>query len=180
MKTTDFINDVTDHELDHEVAMAVSDTYTAAKYAIDLHKMLKKVSEQEGIEGWVSEKITLANDYLRTVYEYLLGEEHQDKDTELKIFSLEHAERRYEELLSEEQIEIQRQNAERNAELEMSKTGQPPEYISRDMNETTSAGVATTMGVGSGPKVGSLFGGSYSQKPKKSAKKESILKRPNV
>lgn len=59
---------------DHEVQMARSDCYSAAKYAIELHRMLKEISEQQGLEGWVSEKITLANDYLRTVHEYLSHE----------------------------------------------------------------------------------------------------------
>jgi hypothetical protein len=81
MKPTDFIKEdfVTDaHEAhqDHEVQMARSDCYSAAKYAIELHKMLKNVSEQQGLDGWVSEKITLANDYLRTVHEYLTYEQH--------------------------------------------------------------------------------------------------------
>jgi hypothetical protein len=80
MKPTDFINEdfVTDaHEAhqDHEVQMARSDCYSAAKYAIELHKLLKNVSEQQGLDGWVSEKITLANDYLRTVHEYLTYEQ---------------------------------------------------------------------------------------------------------
>jgi hypothetical protein len=80
MKPIDFINEdfVTDaHEAhqDHEVQMARSDCYSAAKYAIELHKMLKSISEQQGLDGWVSEKITLANDYLRTVHEYLTYEQ---------------------------------------------------------------------------------------------------------
>jgi hypothetical protein len=33
--------------------------------------MLKHVSEQEGMQAWASEKISLANDYLRTVKEWL-------------------------------------------------------------------------------------------------------------
>ena len=81
MKPTDFIKEdfVTDaHEAhqDHEVQMARSDCYNAAKYAIELHKLLKNISEQQGLDGWVSEKITLANDYLRTVHEYLTYEQH--------------------------------------------------------------------------------------------------------
>lgn len=78
MKTTDFIteNSLIAQEADvmhqdHEVQMARSDCYSAAKYAIELHRMLKEISEQQGLDGWVSEKITLANDYLRSVHEYL-------------------------------------------------------------------------------------------------------------
>jgi hypothetical protein len=80
MKTTDFINesfveDAAAAHQDHEVQMARADCYNAAKYAIELHKLLKNISEQEGLDGWVSEKITLANDYLRTVTEYLRYEQ---------------------------------------------------------------------------------------------------------
>ena len=58
-------------EQDHEVQMARADCFHAAKHAIELHKLLRNISEQQGLEGWVSEKITLAADYLRTVKEYL-------------------------------------------------------------------------------------------------------------
>jgi len=61
-----------DHmEQDHEVQMARADCFHAAKNAIELHQILKNISERQGLEGWVSEKITLAADYLRTVKEYL-------------------------------------------------------------------------------------------------------------
>jgi len=63
--------DADDMEHDHEVQMARADCFHAARNAIDLHRMLRNISEREGLEGWVSEKITLAADYLRTVKEYL-------------------------------------------------------------------------------------------------------------
>ena len=50
-------------EADHEVQMARADLYKIAKYSIKLHEMLKGVTEQEGIEGWVQSKITKAADY---------------------------------------------------------------------------------------------------------------------
>ena len=82
MKPTEFITEASliaqeadDMHADHEVQMARSDCYNAAKYAIDLHKILKQMSSTHDLEGWVSEKITLANDYLRTVHEYLMYEE---------------------------------------------------------------------------------------------------------
>ena len=83
MKTTDFIKenfvaDAAAAHQDHEVQMARSDCYNAAKYAVELHKLLKNISEQQGLDGWVSEKITLANDYLRTVTEYLRYEQQSD------------------------------------------------------------------------------------------------------
>lgn len=69
-------------EQDHEVQMARADCFHAAKYAIELHQILKGISERQGLEGWVSEKITLASDYLRTVKEYLEYEEGRKQTIE--------------------------------------------------------------------------------------------------
>ena len=93
MKTTDFINenfveDAAAAHQDHEVQMARSDCYNAAKYAIELHKLLKNISEQEGLDGWVSEKITLANDYLRTVTEYLRYEQQTGVQSDMPEFNI--------------------------------------------------------------------------------------------
>lgn len=55
-------------EMDHEVQMARSDLYKIAKYAVELHDMLKSVSEAEGMQGWQQAKITKAADYLGSVY----------------------------------------------------------------------------------------------------------------
>jgi hypothetical protein len=57
----------------------------------------------------------------------------------------------------------------------------PRKYNKPNVSETTSAGgIATVPGVGGGPKVGSLFGGSYSPKTPFTAKKKSkssVIKR---
>jgi hypothetical protein len=55
-------------ERDHEVQMARADLYKIAKYAIKLHELLKNVSEEQGLEGWVQSKITKAADYMDSVY----------------------------------------------------------------------------------------------------------------
>ena len=65
-------------EKDHEVQMARSDLYKAAKYSVAIHKMMKDVSEMEGIEGWVASKITKAADYLGSVKHYMEGQMMQD------------------------------------------------------------------------------------------------------
>ena len=59
-------------ELDHEVNMAKSDLYKIAKYAIELHKMLQNVSEEQGLEGWVQAKITKDK--------IIMGLSHKDYD----------------------------------------------------------------------------------------------------
>ena len=65
-------------EKDHEVQMARSDCYKSAKYAVAIHKMLKDVSEMEGIDGWVAAKITKAADYLGSVKHYMEGKAMDD------------------------------------------------------------------------------------------------------
>ena len=49
---------------DHEVEMARSQTFRAAKCAMEIHRMLKMV---DNLEGWMQAKITLAADYLEAV-----------------------------------------------------------------------------------------------------------------
>jgi hypothetical protein len=63
--------------------MARSDCFKSASYAIAIHKMLKDVSELEGIDGWVAAKITKAADYLGSVKHYMEGEAM--KNAELAI-----------------------------------------------------------------------------------------------
>ena len=52
---------------DHEVEMARSDLYAAAKDAMRIFKMLEGRSEDEGLMGWQQSYITLAADYLNSV-----------------------------------------------------------------------------------------------------------------
>ncbi len=108
MKTTDFITegiaeDADEMHRDHEVQMARADCYNAAKYAIELHKLLHKIAETQGLDGWVSEKITLANDYLRTVHEYLTHEMAQGQQDTVIIpeFSFESANAKFNRLVNE-------------------------------------------------------------------------------
>jgi len=109
MKPTEFIveasqiaQEADNMHADHEVQMARSDCYSAAKYAIELHRMLKQVSEQQGLDGWVSEKITLANDYLRTVHEYLMHEMAHGQEQAMMGFTAEAAEYAFDQLLVED------------------------------------------------------------------------------
>ena len=71
-------------ERDHEVQMARGDLYKVAKYGIKLHEMLKGVSEEQGLEGWVQAKITKAADYLGSVYHHLDYEMKFDEVSESK------------------------------------------------------------------------------------------------
>lgn len=64
--------------IDHEVEMARSDLFQAVKNARAVHELIKDRSEDEGLEGWVQEKIIKASDYLNTVREYLEGKKMQE------------------------------------------------------------------------------------------------------
>lgn len=63
--------------VDHEVEMARSDLLSAAKNAEAIFNLIESTSEDEGLQGWVQEKIIKANDYLNSVREYLEGQEYQ-------------------------------------------------------------------------------------------------------
>ena len=78
-----FVDDAQDVHLDHEVQMAREECYHAAEHALAIHKLLRNISEQQGLEGWVSSKITLANDYLNTVREHLEYELLSDREQSL-------------------------------------------------------------------------------------------------
>jgi hypothetical protein len=65
--------------VDHEVEMSRSDLFSGAKNAKQVYEMIHSVSEDEGLEGWVQEKIIKANDYLNTVREYLEGKQIQQE-----------------------------------------------------------------------------------------------------
>ena len=85
-KTNEVAESVADEavhmERDHEVQMARSDLYKIANYAVKLHKMLKNVSEEQGIQGWMQAKITKSADYMSSVahtLEYDMMEKHQSE-----------------------------------------------------------------------------------------------------
>ena len=63
---------------DHEVEMARGDLFQAYQNAEKIHKLIKDVSEDEGLEGWVQAKITKASDYLNSVRQYLEGKHVQE------------------------------------------------------------------------------------------------------
>ena len=52
---------------DHEVEMARSDLYAAAKNAMRIYKLLANRTEDQGLMGWQQSYITLAADYLNSV-----------------------------------------------------------------------------------------------------------------
>tara|TARA_B100001057_G_scaffold39408_2_gene35499 strand:+ start:11483 stop:12337 length:855 start_codon:yes stop_codon:yes gene_type:complete len=72
-------NDIEDvNHTDHEVSMAKSQLLSSVKSAVRIAKHLKDLSETEGLEGWVASKMTLAEEYLQTVADYMDGEKIQE------------------------------------------------------------------------------------------------------
>jgi len=105
---SDIAEKALDMDLDHEVQMARQQCYNSAKDAIRLHGLLKNVSEMEGLEGWISAKITKAAEYLSAAadaLEYDEIEKTQDDvvpvpDVDPMAFE-DKAEELYNELLDE-------------------------------------------------------------------------------
>lgn len=144
MKSNDFLSediaaDAHEMHLDHEVQMARKDCYTAADDAIALHKLLRNVSEQQGLEGWVAAKITLASDYLKTVREHL----------EYQLMSQVPA--------GAMELPI--------AEDSIDPAAQQPQSVT-EMSAGSVAGVVNPPAKNKA-KVGTLFGGTYKQKKTK-------------
>lgn len=107
MKTTEFLkeNSIIAQEADvmhkdHEVQMARSQMYSAAQSAIEIHRLLKDISELEGLDGWVASKLTLASEYLETVRDYLKYEA-VSAEPEMMEFAYESAEYAVDRLIAE-------------------------------------------------------------------------------
>lgn len=109
MKSTDFLNehnafiaqDADEMHRDQEVQMARADLYNAADYAIKLHKILRGVNDSANMEQWVMEKIAIANESLRTVYEYM-NYENKEQEGAMPAFAFESAEKQFDEILEED------------------------------------------------------------------------------
>lgn len=107
MKPTEFIvenseiaQEADNMHKDHEVQMARSQMYSAAQTAIEIHRLLKDISEMEGLEGWVQSKLTLASEYLESVRDYLKYEAiSQEQD--LAVFAEDAANYALEKMISE-------------------------------------------------------------------------------
>jgi len=60
---------------DHEVSMAKSQLLSSVKSSVRIAKHIKDLSEQDGLEGWVASKLTMAEDYLQNVADYMDGQQ---------------------------------------------------------------------------------------------------------
>lgn len=112
MKTTEFLKEnsiiaqeADDMHKDHEVQMARSQMYSAAQSAIEIHRLLKDISELEGLDGWVASKLTLASEYLESVRDYLKYEA-ASAESEMMEFAYESAEYALEKIITEEDGDV--------------------------------------------------------------------------
>jgi len=66
-------------EDDHEVGMGLSSLKSSVRSAKTIYEEMKKRDIQE-LEGWVQEKLTLAQDYLKNVADYMVDLDEYDKE----------------------------------------------------------------------------------------------------
>ena len=66
---------------DHEIQMAGSELQSIAKNAVHLLDLIKRYSEQEGLDAWQQSKITKAADYLNSVLQSISGEQSGMEET---------------------------------------------------------------------------------------------------
>lgn len=64
---------------DHEIQMASSELQSIAKNAVHLLDLVRKYSEQEGLDAWQQSKITKTADYLNSVLQSISGEQSSMK-----------------------------------------------------------------------------------------------------
>ena len=85
-------NDSEDHNYtDHEVSMARSQLLSVVKSATNIAKNLKDRNEDEGLEGWVASKLTMAEDYLQAVSDHMNGQALEEgKPIKLRGFGPDH------------------------------------------------------------------------------------------
>ena len=112
MKPTEFVvensiiaQEADDMHRDHEVQMARSQMYSAAQAAIEIHRLLRDISEMEGLEGWVQSKLTLASQYLESVRDYMKYEA-VSQEPEMMAFAESAANYAIESLLAEDEDDI--------------------------------------------------------------------------
>ena len=66
---------------DHEIQMAGSELQSIAKNAVHLLDLVRKYSEQEGLEAWQQSKITKSADYLNSVLQSISGKQSGMEET---------------------------------------------------------------------------------------------------
>lgn len=115
-KDTSFIPHEKDRR-DHEVEMARSEVYAAAKDAMRIFQLLKDRTEDQGIMGWQQSYITLASDYLNSVadsleYQGVKGEGGMSNFEEGRYYNPLDQERREQDAMDQERRDFKRREME--------------------------------------------------------------------
>jgi hypothetical protein len=81
----DMVDDPTGVAEDHEIQMASSELQSIAKNAVNLLSLVRKYSENDGLEAWQQSKITKAADYLNSVLQSISGEQSGMEEGQVKM-----------------------------------------------------------------------------------------------
>ena len=93
---------------DHEVEMAKADIHKLAEYSAKLSNLIDNISEEEGLPGWIQKKITLASDYIGSVY-HKLDHEMGHPITEASSTDMDMIHKIFDGLDDEQKTQIQRE-----------------------------------------------------------------------
>ena len=109
LKENEFIGDDA-HQMhqSHQHHMLREECYHSAVNAIKLHKLIGELPDGHELDAWAAEKISLANDYLKTVAEWLeyevMGGERPHASG-MTAFDIAEAEEKFADLLGESDAE---------------------------------------------------------------------------
>jgi hypothetical protein len=105
LKENEFIgDDAHNMHQSHQHHMLREECYHSAANAIKLHKLLGELPDGHDLDAWAAEKISIANDYLKTVtewleYDVMSGE--RPHASGMTAFDIAEAEEKFAELLGE-------------------------------------------------------------------------------
>jgi hypothetical protein len=109
MKTTEFLNenemiglDAHGMHKDHQHQMLREECYHLAVNSVALHKLLSALPDGQPLDAWAAEKISIANDYIKTVKEWLEYDVMGSEGNEIPGFDAEQAETQFYESLGED------------------------------------------------------------------------------
>jgi hypothetical protein len=166
-------------EYTDEVGYVRDNLHTILRACKELHGAMV---QDENLPDWVQEKVAQAKGMLVAASDYLQSQHEQGRVYTNSPNEMEEAASAAQQAAIAINMKKHHQKPKSN---DMEECGDYAAMYESKLNEFSSAGgaasIATAPGVGNGPKVGSLFGGSYSQKSspfkKNKPKKSGMIKR---
>jgi hypothetical protein len=108
MKPTEFLRehefiaqDAHEMHQDHQHQMLREECYHIASNAIALYKLMGALDSNKPLDAWAAEYISLANDHIRSVKEWLEVEEMESEGVELPAFDTALAEAKFKQTVAE-------------------------------------------------------------------------------